>query len=38
MGLLSFVREAGEKPWIIGRIENAAAGAERVVLNNLKSH
>ena len=37
MGLLSFVREAGEKPWIIGRIENAA-GAERVVLNNLKSH
>ena len=35
---LTRLREAGEKPWIIGRIENAAAGAERVVLNNLKSH
>ena len=35
---LDVLREAGEKPWIIGRIENAAAGAERVVLNNLKSH
>ena len=35
---LDVLREAGEKPWIIGSIENAAAGAERVVLNNLKSH
>ena len=35
---LDVLRETGEQPWVIGHIANAAEGAERVVLNNLKSH
>lgn len=35
---LSTLRAAGEQPWVIGHIDNAAEGSERVVLNNLKSH
>jgi phosphoribosylformylglycinamidine cyclo-ligase len=35
---LKTLRDAGEQPWQIGRIATAAAGAERVVLNNLKRH
>jgi phosphoribosylformylglycinamidine cyclo-ligase len=35
---LACLRAAGEQPWVIGRIESAAEGSERVVLNNLKAH
>jgi phosphoribosylformylglycinamidine cyclo-ligase len=35
---LATLRAAGEQPWIIGSIAQAAEGSERVVLNNLKSH
>jgi phosphoribosylformylglycinamidine cyclo-ligase len=35
---LANLRGSGESPWIIGQIANAAEGAERVVLNNLKQH
>jgi phosphoribosylformylglycinamidine cyclo-ligase len=35
---LANLRASGESPWIIGQIANAAEGAERVVLNNLKQH
>ena len=35
---LDVLREAGEQPWIIGSIASADASAERVVLNNLKTH
>ncbi len=35
---LACLRAAGEQPWVIGSIANAAEGSERVVLNNLKSH
>jgi phosphoribosylformylglycinamidine cyclo-ligase len=35
---LKVLREAGEQPWVIGQIASATAGAEAVVLNNLKSH
>ena len=35
---LQTLRAAGEQPWVIGQIAEAAEGAERVVLNNLKSH
>jgi phosphoribosylformylglycinamidine cyclo-ligase len=35
---LKTLRDAGEQPWQIGQIATAAAGAERVVLNNLKRH
>jgi phosphoribosylformylglycinamidine cyclo-ligase len=35
---LKALRDAGEQPWVIGRIEACAADAERVVLNNLKGH
>lgn len=35
---LTTLRAAGEQPWVIGSIANAAEGSERVVLNNLKSH
>jgi phosphoribosylformylglycinamidine cyclo-ligase len=35
---LKTLRDAGEQPWQIGQIATAAAGAERVVLNNLKHH
>lgn len=35
---LEILRASGEQPWQIGRIETCGADAERVVLNNLKSH
>ena len=35
---LKTLRDAGEQPWLIGQIATAAAGAERVILNNLKRH
>ncbi|MDO9321482.1 MAG: phosphoribosylformylglycinamidine cyclo-ligase, partial [Pseudomonas sp.] len=35
---LACLRAAGEQPWVIGRIESAAEGSDRVVLNNLKAH
>ncbi|MDP3844932.1 MAG: phosphoribosylformylglycinamidine cyclo-ligase [Pseudomonas sp.] len=35
---LACLRAAGEQPWVIGSIANAAEGSERVVLNNLKTH
>ncbi len=35
---LQALREAGEQPWVIGRIGEAAENAPRVVLNNLKGH
>jgi phosphoribosylformylglycinamidine cyclo-ligase len=35
---LANLRASGESPWVIGQIANAAEGAERVVLNNLKQH
>jgi phosphoribosylformylglycinamidine cyclo-ligase len=35
---LANLRAAGEQPWIIGHIDSAAEGSDRVVLNNLKSH
>ncbi|MBX9756156.1 MAG: phosphoribosylformylglycinamidine cyclo-ligase [Pseudomonadaceae bacterium] len=35
---LACLRAAGEQPWIIGSIANAAEGSDRVVLNNLKAH
>ncbi|HBX57565.1 MAG TPA: phosphoribosylformylglycinamidine cyclo-ligase, partial [Pseudomonas sp.] len=35
---LETLRASGEQPWVIGQIAAAAEGAERVVLNNLKSH
>jgi len=35
---LKALRDAGEQPWVIGRIDACAADAERVVLNNLKGH
>ena len=35
---LACLRAAGEQPWVIGSIANAAEGSERVVLNNLKAH
>ena len=35
---LNTLRAEGEQPWVIGQISSAAEGAERVVLNNLKSH
>jgi phosphoribosylformylglycinamidine cyclo-ligase len=35
---LKVLRDAGEQPWIIGQIAEAAEGAQRVVLNNLKGH
>ena len=36
--VLANLRASGETPWVIGQIGSAAEGAERVVLNNLKSH
>jgi phosphoribosylformylglycinamidine cyclo-ligase len=33
---LQNLREAGEQPWVIGRIAEAAEGEPHVVLNNLK--
>lgn len=35
---LKALRDAGEQPWVIGRIDACAADAERVILNNLKGH
>jgi phosphoribosylformylglycinamidine cyclo-ligase len=35
---LACLRAAGEQPWVIGRIDSAAEGSDRVVLNNLKAH
>ena len=35
---LQVLRAEGEQPWVIGRIEQAAEGADQVVLNNLKQH
>lgn len=37
-GALQVLRAEGEQPWVIGRIEQAAEGADQVVLNNLKQH
>jgi len=37
-GALQVLRTEGEQPWVIGRIEQAAEGADQVVLNNLKQH
>ncbi|MCY1296627.1 Phosphoribosylformylglycinamidine cyclo-ligase [compost metagenome] len=36
--VLASLRASGEQPWVIGRIAKAEAGAEQVVLNNLKAH
>src|SRR5690606_18776030 len=36
--VLANLRASGETPWLIGPIATATEGAERVVLNNLKSH
>src|SRR5690606_22725337 len=36
--VLANLTASGEQPFVIGRIDTAAAGAERVVLNNLKQH
>ena len=36
--VLDNLRDAGEQPWVIGQIAAAGEAAERVVLNNLKSH
>ncbi len=35
---LAVLREQGESPWLIGRIEKAAEGTAQVQLNNLKTH
>ena len=35
---LACLRATGEQPWVIGRIDSAAEGSDRVVLNNLKAH
>jgi phosphoribosylformylglycinamidine cyclo-ligase len=35
---LQTLRAAGEQPWVIGQINQAAEGAAQVVLNNLKQH
>jgi len=36
--VLAHLQEAGEKPWVIGHIQAAGDSAERIILNNLKSH
>ena len=36
--VLAHLQANGEKPWVIGHIQTADANAERIVLNNLKSH
>lgn len=36
--VLSHLRASGESPWVIGQIQEAAEGAERVILNNVKTH
>lgn len=36
--VLANLRSSGEAPWVIGQIAAATEGAERVALNNLKSH
>ena len=36
--VLEHLQAAGEQPWVIGHIQTADANAERIVLNNLKSH
>jgi phosphoribosylformylglycinamidine cyclo-ligase len=35
---LQTLTAAGEQPWVIGQIGEAAEGAAQVVLNNLKQH
>jgi len=35
---LSELRNAGEQPWVIGHITEAAEGAAQVELQNLKAH
>lgn len=35
---LQVLRDAGEQPWVIGRIAEAPAGAAQVELQNLKAH
>jgi len=36
--VLANLRTSGENPWVIGEIGSADEGAERVLLNNLKTH
>jgi phosphoribosylformylglycinamidine cyclo-ligase len=36
--VLANLRSSGECPWVIGEIGSAGEAAERVLLNNLKSH
>ena len=36
--VLEHLQASGEQPWVIGHIQAAAEHAERIVLNNLKSH
>ena len=36
--VLEHLQANGEKPWVIGHIQTAGDNAERIVLNNLKSH
>ncbi|HBS77027.1 MAG TPA: phosphoribosylformylglycinamidine cyclo-ligase, partial [Pseudomonas sp.] len=36
--VLANLRSCGESPWVIGEIGSAGEDAERVLLNNLKSH
>ncbi|HAW23480.1 MAG TPA: phosphoribosylformylglycinamidine cyclo-ligase, partial [Pseudomonas sp.] len=36
--VLANLRSSGESPWVIGEIGSAGEDAERVLLNNLKSH
>jgi phosphoribosylformylglycinamidine cyclo-ligase len=35
---LNVLRAAGEQPWVIGQIADAAEGAPQVDLQNLKAH
>ncbi len=36
--VLEHLQQSGEQPWVIGHIQSATGDAERIVLNNLKSH
>src|SRR5699024_10595484 len=36
--VLELLQAPGEQPWVIGHIQAASEHAERIVLNNLKSH
>lgn len=36
--VLEHLQANGEKPWVIGHIQTADDNADRIVLNNLKSH